>query len=84
MTATVYYSLGEYAQALEYFEKCLEITKSVYGESHQKVVAVYKCLALVCSEWGEQQKFDEYVQKIREISSQENVKNEEDSEKEAQ
>ena len=43
----VYYNQGDYAQALEYYNKALEIRLSVFGDSHPDVAMSYNNIGLV-------------------------------------
>ena len=46
----VYDSQGDYAHALEYFQKALDIRRKVYGEGHPKVVKMKELINTVIEE----------------------------------
>ena len=49
----MYYSLGEYNQAKELYEKALIISKKIFEEDHANVATIYNKLPLVYTSPGE-------------------------------
>ena len=59
----VYYSLGEYAKALEYLEKSLDISLEIYGDSHPDVATSYNNIGSAYNRLGKYAKALEYYEK---------------------
>ena len=63
----VYYNLGEYDKALEYYFKALEIQKAVLGEKHRDTAVSYNNIGAVYQNLGDYDKALEYHNKALEI-----------------
>ena len=64
----VYYSQGDYANALEYYKKSLDIRLSVFGACHPDVAGSYNNIGGVCYSQGDYANALEYYKKSLEIS----------------
>ncbi|AEF80439.1 tetratricopeptide repeat protein [Leadbettera azotonutricia] len=63
----IYYNMGEYQKALEYFQKALRIQEIVLGESHSDTINSYTAVGNVYLNLGEYQRSLGYCQKVLEI-----------------
>ena len=65
--ADVYHDRGEYAKALGYYEKALEISERVLGSDHPLRATINNSMALTYKEQGDYAKALEYCEKALEI-----------------
>ena len=65
--ASVYREQGDYAKALEYYEKALQINERVLGSGHPSTATTYSNMAVVYREQGDNAKALEYCKKALEI-----------------
>ena len=63
----VYFQQGEYAKALEWYQKALEICEKVLGLKHPDTATTYNNIAGVYSSQGDDEKALEWYQKALEI-----------------
>ena len=63
----VYYNLGDYNEALEYFNKALEIKKEVLGEKHANIASSYLNIGNLYYKLGDYKKALKYHNKALEI-----------------
>ena len=70
----MYYSLGEYNQAKDLYEKALMIRKKILGEDHADVGESYNNLAPVYSSVGEYNQAKELYEKAVLLGSEFSVK----------
>ena len=64
---TVCYSMGEYSEAKEYYQRSLEIEERVHGKDHISTAVTLDNLGKVCYRMGEYSEAKEYYQKGLEI-----------------
>ena len=65
--ASAYYAQGDYAKALEWFEKALAIREKVLGKESPSNATTYNNIALVCDKQGDYAKALEWFEKALEI-----------------
>jgi len=64
----MYYTLGEYDKAIEYYEKDLKITLATLGENHPSTATSYNNIGSVWKSKGKYDKAIEYLEKALKIS----------------
>ena len=63
----IYDSQGDYARALEYYTKALDILKKIFGEEHPAVATSYNNLGFIYSSQGDYARALEYYTKALDI-----------------
>ncbi|MCL2086850.1 MAG: tetratricopeptide repeat protein [Oscillospiraceae bacterium] len=65
--AKIYNGQGEYAKALEFYEKVLEINEKTFGKEHPETATIYNNMAAVYVEMGDYAKAFELYEKTLKI-----------------
>ena len=67
--AEAWYRMGDYAKALEYYEKALAEVKAHFGENMSYSILCENCAA-VCEKLGDTEKQESYLTKAKEVREQ--------------